>query len=137
MFQQTENLKSYLYSGNSSPEKFFYMSESNFLSSKKTLKNFLIFQKIEFSSPKLEALLIYQEGLLKLQKQMKNLFRRYFWNREVSCDYLYNAVKYTEIICGYLYSAVRHWEIPCDHLKIIKVWQTQKFCKAFMCTENC
>ena len=122
MFQETENLKNYLYSGNGSPEKSFYISGSNFPSLNKTLKIFLIFQKMEFSSPKLEKLLIYQEGSIKAPKTNKKFVpKKFLKHREVSCDYLYRAVKYREIICGHLYSAVKHWEILCEHLKLIQI----------------
>ena len=74
---------------------------------------------MEFSSPKLEKLLIYQEGSIKAPKT--NEKKKFLKHREVSCDYLYRAVKYREIMCGHLYSAVKHWEIPCDHLKLIQM----------------
>ena len=93
---------------------------------------------MEFSSPKLETLLIYPEGSIKAPKTNKKFVPKKFLKyREVSCDYFYRAVKYREIICGHLYSAVKHWEIPCEHLKLIQIWKAQKFCEAFMCTENC
>ena len=77
---------------------------------------------MEFSSPKLETLLIYPEGSIKAPKTNKKFVPKKFLKyREVSCDYFYSAVKYREIICGHLYSAVKHWEIPCDHLKLIQI----------------
>ena len=47
---------------------------------------------MEFSSPKLEKLLIYQEGSIKAPKT--NEKKKFLKHREVSCDYLYRAVKY-------------------------------------------
>ena len=77
---------------------------------------------MEFSSPKLEKLLIYQGGSIKAPKTNKKFVpKKFLKHREVSCDYLYRAVKYREIICGHLYSAVKHWEIPCEHLKLIQI----------------
>ena len=50
---------------------------------------------MEFSSPKLEKLLIYQEGSIKAPKTNKKIVpKKFLKHREVSCDYLYRAVKY-------------------------------------------
>ena len=76
-------------------KKVFIFQKVTFPARKKTLKIFLIFQKMEFSSPKLEKLLIYQEGSIKAPKTNKKIVpKKFLKHREVSCDYLYRAVKY-------------------------------------------
>ena len=54
IFQETETLKNLLYFRRE------FSSQKN--KKKNTLKMFLIFRKMEFSSPKLKKLLLFQEG---------------------------------------------------------------------------
>ena len=104
---------------------------------------------------KLKKLLIFQEGIDKVSKtNKKSALKKFLVSfdvviftavkcREISCNYLYSAVKFPvtifssgkhreipsnylyslakhkDIPCNYLYSTVKHREIPCDYRNVL------------------
>ena len=116
IFQETETLKNLLYFRRE------FSSQKN--KKKNTLKMFLIFRKMEFSSPKLKKLLLFQEGT----------YRTWTWN-EISAP-----KKFLDSWDGFvIFIAVKHRKILCESNSNI-VWlkgtlmQNRKSANIFCCT---
>ena len=78
MFQETENLKIIYIQETEAQKKVFIFQEVTFPARKKLLKSFLYLRKWNFLAPSLKNFLYIRKEVLKLQKQIKNLFQRNF-----------------------------------------------------------